>query len=153
MTIDELRQALREVLDTDRLGTPVAVRLSAQVADTQTTPLQVICRCMELVSEALTDAPLRLSAVCTSDQCQLSILVQHAGGQTTSATAGTGQSADSLQLLVVGSRGVARLEGGEWFVAEDGVSEPAGGLEFWSRGVTDSLAHGGFVPLTVANPG
>lgn len=153
MTIDELRQTLREVLNTGQLGTPVAVRLSAQVADTQTTPLQVMCRCMELCGEALADAPLRLSAACTSDQRQLSMLVQHAGGQTTSATAGIGQSADSLQLLVVGSRGVARLEGGDGFVAEHGVSEPAGALEFWSRGVTESLAHGGFVPLTVANPG
>lgn len=148
MTFDELQQTLSAILESGQLGVPVAVRMSSQVADPHVRLERIIERAMALVQTVLTAAPLRLAATVSGDQRQVSLLVQHAGGQTASMTAGCGQRGNSLQLLVIGSRGLVRLEGGEWF-APDGMENapPSAASQDWERAITESRTQGGFVPL------
>ena len=76
----------------------------------------------------------------------MSILMQHAVGQTTSITAGVCATGALLHLLVIGTRGIIRLEGGEWFLPIPDGDQPATAA-VWERAVTESLCCGGFVSV------
>lgn len=114
MTFDELQQTCLQALATGKIGTPVAMTLHLQVSDSDADPTVYAAALMEFASTVFDERASRLLAHGGAQQRQCRALVNFAGGQTLLVCAGCGSAAESqLQLLLIGNRGIVRLEGAE----------------------------------------
>ena len=128
MTIDDLRRALAETVERGTMGVPVALRVCMQLPALNGTLRDVWSLALEIAGSALPNhRPRRLHAQKTrhgANGRQLSTLVSCDRGETLSITIGCGSAAKpSLDLVLVGNRGVVRLEGGEELIADPNATE------------------------------
>jgi hypothetical protein len=159
VTLDDLARTLGEAVATGRIGTPVALRVHAVLLDENGDPAGVFACLMRRLAEPLFGAPERLAARGDSAGRILDVLVSYAAGWTALLTLGRMPSppgrgmAPRLDLLVVGNRGVLRLEGGECFAGvDDGAAAGIAGLhdrgvDLYGEAVAHSLRAGQPVPL------
>jgi len=149
VTLAELRQALADALGDGRVGVPVAARIHCQLDDPQCDLLAGLASLLALSEGALSpERGARLFARYGDDPRQLSVLVSYASGQTSFVTIGCGAAADpALHLLLVGNRGIVRLEGAEQF--DPAGEPPARGddLKRWRRPVEQSLRDGASIEI------
>ena len=117
MQLADLEQTLLQAVAADRIGTPVAFRLHAQLAEPES-DLAGICAAGLQVAEKLLGArSSRLFAQQNSGGNQWQILVNYSSGATVSLTVGRGISTQNrVNGLVVGNHGIARLEEDSEFV-------------------------------------
>jgi hypothetical protein len=117
MTLDDLDRTLTDALSTGKVGSPVALRLHLQLADSAADLAQATAALMRLAETVFSETPSRVTAR-TRDETprQWNLLCNYPGGQTVQLTLGCGAAASStLHLLLVGNHGVVRLEGAELF--------------------------------------
>lgn len=139
MTLDDLERTLTDALSTEKIGTPVALRLHLQLADPAANLAQATAALMGLAETVFSQAPSRLTAR-TRDETprQWNLLCDYADGQTAQLTLGCGATASStLHLLLVGNHGVVRLEGAELF-DETSLSATDEETNRWQQAVTSS---------------
>ena len=147
MTFDDLQKTLATTIATEKIGTPVALRLLVHIADLSVVPAALLAIVALWGESIFTASPAKLTARCTADGRQHNVLLNYAGGQTLLLNIFRGSTSDCLQLLLVGNHGVVRLEGGELF-------DPAGmqavdESQQWENPLARSLAEKNAVNLKV----
>ncbi len=124
MNCAELKQALSDAMNTGKLGTPVAVRVHVQLASpTFAAPscglTGVIDGVLQMLSPVFCEPLSSLRVRRHNEVEQWTVLLQSSTGKTVCITVGCGcRASDSLELLVVGNHGIARLHGGGGDVLE-----------------------------------
>jgi hypothetical protein len=138
MTIDELRNALRQALETGKIGVPVSLRLHCQLADREVDLVSALAAVLPLAEDCFSTAPVSLAATQDAGQRQLNVMLQYAAGSTVFVTVGRGSAVrNRLHLLVVGNHGVVRLEGADAFDA--GNVGTTADSQRWRAPVAESL--------------
>ena len=116
MTLDELNAAVSDVLAGGKIGTPVSMRVHVQCAGTESRPVEALAGFMPTARRVFNAKPQRMMVRKHASAEQLNVLFEYEGGQTCFVTCGSGcASASRMQLLLFGSAGLVRLEGGEHF--------------------------------------
>jgi len=149
VTLAELRQTLDDALGGGSVGVPVAARIHCQLDDPQCDLLAGLASLLALAEGALSpERAARLFARHSDDPRQLSVLVSYSSGQTSFVTIGCGAAAEpALHLLLVGNRGVVRLEGAEQFDPAGGPPTRGDDLKRWRRPVERSLRDGASIEV------
>jgi hypothetical protein len=145
MTFDDLRDTLATALATEKIGTPVALRLHVNLAELSFEPAALLATVASWAESIFRASPAKLTARCTGDDRQYNVLLNYAAGQTLLLNIVRGSTTDSLQLLLVGNHGVVRLEGGELF--DPTGMQPADEIQHWKRPLARSLAGKATVTL------
>ena len=145
MTFDDLQNTLATAIATDKIGTPVALRLHVNLADLSVEPAALLAAVASWAESIFSASPAKLTARCTGDDRQHNLLLNYAGGQTLLLNIVSGSTNDSLQLLLIGNHGVVRLEGGELF--DPTAMLPADDVDDWKRPLARSLAEKATVNL------
>ena len=149
MNCTELKRALADAMNTGKLGTPVVARVHVQLASptfaATTCGLPgVIDGVLQMLSPAFCEpfSSLRVRRHMDVEQCTL--LLQTPTGKTVCITVGCGsRSSDSLELLVVGNHGTAKLHGEEPF-----DWQPENEPEFdWSSAIDEAVTTGREISL------
>ena len=113
-------QTLRSALETDRIGSPVAVRVVVHLAADHGLIERIASRALEEAAGWLKGEPKRLTARGGVEAGQITALVRFAGGQTALVSAGSsGMGAPLMEIVVIGNRGVLSWEGGHAFPFSD----------------------------------
>lgn len=116
MTSEELQKSLLSEATGGRIGVPLSLRASIQLADADTDLVLVATDLLQFAGELLSGHPSRLMAKSDAQTRQINALVEFDKGQTATITVGRGSVAhDEAQAILVGNHGIARLEGGELF--------------------------------------
>ena len=116
MTLDDLRQTLNQAIETQKIGTPVSLRLHLQLADPQADLISTLAAIMHLADPFVATKPATLVARQEANGRQLTVLLENSQGRTIFLTVGRGSiGTASLYLTLVGNHGVVRLEGAELF--------------------------------------
>jgi hypothetical protein len=155
VTLEQLRRALSNSLTDESVGIPVALRICLPISDPQTNLLQCWNAALDLADAAFENLrPARLYAQRESNGRQLSVLVTCRGGQTLSVTTGRGlMDKPSLDLVLVGNRGIVRLEGGECLdqecLLQNRSSHGSGHYNPWHLAIERSLREQNAVDVDV----
>ena len=135
MTFTELSSAIETSLQTGNIGTPVALRMQVRLSNESAAPA--------LLDESLAVARNVFGADPSSVTANgnppghFSSLFTYDTGQTTFITLDAESSYEpALHLLLIGNRGVIRLEGAECFAPDVSTASSA-----WLSLVTTSVAH------------
>jgi len=137
--LDELAAAVGDCLSRGKIGTPVSLRMHLQLADSAVKSDAMLAPLMEIAKRVFQSPPKQLMARKTDSADQLSVLFEYTGGQTCLVTCGSGCATQaSLSLLLFGTRGMARLEGGELF--ESRGFQADSGKDSWQNCVELSVA-------------
>lgn len=139
MTFEDLQKTLATAIATEKIGTPVALRLHVHLADLSILPVALLATVALWGESIFSASPAKLTARCTEDDRQYNVLLQYAGGQTLLFNVVSGSTNDSLQLLLIGNHGVVRLEGGELF--DPAGMQPANDVDDWKKPLARSLAE------------
>lgn len=116
MEFPELQRAAADAIDSGGLGTPVAVRLVAQLRCDPVRLTAAAGHLLDWAARLLAAQPVRLHVRAGAHGSQLHVLACLAGGPTASLVCGVHPTGGSeLHLLILGNRGLVRLEGGEEF--------------------------------------
>ena len=149
MTLDELNSTLSAALASGKVGTPVSLRLHLQVTESRNDSVAHLALLMPLLQTTFGSPPSRLLARRNAVADQLTVLFNFAAGQSAMVTCGCGSARHtSLQLLLVGNRGVIRLEGGELFESAD-VPEKSD-AQFWRTLIERSITAGEPVSMSAS---
>ncbi len=139
MTLSELERSLAGVLKSGQLGIPVALRIHASLpgcGNDLTDALGLFGPLIRLVSE---EASGQLQAMQHSSGRQLSVLWTAANGRTVFLSlVSVPQAKQSLQALVVGNHGIAKLTGEAAWNEPDSPSKSA----LWQAEIHESLNRG-----------
>ncbi len=147
MTFNDLRRTLSEALSTGKIGTPVAIRMHVQLADSNVDPLMLLATAMQTVEQVFSARPARLMARENADGRQFNVLLNYAGGETVMLTVGRGSAKTaSLNLLLIGNHGVIRLEGAELFEAT--AADFTADVDPWKSPIEQSLERNEAVALS-----
>jgi hypothetical protein len=114
MRLDDLSRALRAELDSQRVGTPVSMRVHLAWPDADADLEAALETMLALARSVFGSEASRVSRSTRADRRQITALCAFERGQSAlfSLARGCG-SRPVFELLVVGNRGVIRLEGGE----------------------------------------
>jgi hypothetical protein len=114
MEAEPLFRAVAQAAASGKIGTPVALRLYAQLQDSEADLVEICGRLLELALPLFAMPAGRLLALRSDAGPQWNLLLTLTSGATLSITIGcVPKNPPSLQLLCVGNQGVMRLEGGE----------------------------------------
>ena len=113
MTFDAVRRALTDALESGKAGTPVALRVSVSLADERVDLAATVESVRRLAAGVFGSEAERLRARRDGSGRQLTVLATHAGGQTSFVSVSRVPGGDALDVVLVGNRGIVRLEGGE----------------------------------------
>lgn len=111
MTLDDLKQCLRQTVSGGQVGTPVALRLNLQLSEGTTDILARMAAVVVAANEIFAGVPKRLM-VQGGIGCQMTVLASYETGETLFVTVGAGVARQSsVRLLLIGNHGVANLDG------------------------------------------
>jgi hypothetical protein len=144
LNLPDLRRTLHQALGSGRVGIPVALRLHLRLEKTGAANADLVSAAAVLMSwgEQVFGSPPRDVAVSQSRDESLTILATCAGGQMIHVTVAAAERAE-LHLLLVGNRGIVRLEGGELFEAASVEVEVSHAQEQWAERIRRSRDAGG----------
>ena len=144
MTLSDLERAVREVLATGHIGTPVALRIHAAIPDFAGDPanaLGIFEPLLRLISEKSNGKVLARKHPSGG---HLSVLWTDARGRTFFITLTTTPTCrQSLQVLLIGNHGITRLTGAEAW--EEDI--PPAQTPLWSQEIAQSLKQGTSIPV------
>ena len=110
MSLAGLQQALQNVIDTGKLGTPVSIRVHLQLPEAGDAK-GVLAAILEMLSPCLSERPVEQHARRHARHEQTTFLLQTPTGKTVFVTIGFGSAQrPSLRLLVIGNHGIAELQ-------------------------------------------
>ena len=119
MTIDDVRESLAAALKGGQLGTPCSLRARLQMAQPAADLLRSQEALATLAAPWLPAGVMTLYARRAAADQELSVLAVHERGPTVFLTAGRGAARGStLDVLLVGNHGIARLEGADCLDAD-----------------------------------
>ena len=145
MTLDDLNRTLSKAIATQKIGTPVSLRLHLHLPDPQVELIGALSSLMQIAEPVFATKPSRLMARQDITGRQLNVLIETKAGETIFLTIGRGSAdSDNLNLLLIGNRGIVRLEGPELFEFS-AVDAPH--VHDWSRPVEESLSKNQAVAL------
>ena len=111
MTFDDLSRTLHQAMRTEKIGTPVSVRLHLQLCDPQADLTASTVALLILIEPYFDLSSPQLLARRGPADSQLTVLLETAQGRTVFITVGRGSAQQpSLHLLLIGNHGVIRLE-------------------------------------------
>jgi hypothetical protein len=114
MRFDDLKRALSAELATESVGVPVSIRVHLSWPDPQCDLAAILESLIAMASTTFGCAVDRTTANENGDGRQLTALCRFEKGQTAVITLTRGCGPEkTLLFLVVGNRGMIRLEGGE----------------------------------------
>ncbi len=148
-TIDDLSSTLTAAIATEKIGTPVALRVHAIVASDSFDPAAALDAVIGLAGTAFPTKPQRLTARSAGADRQWNVLLNYVGGQTLSFSIASNpdrSAGNCLHLLLIGNHGIIRLEGAELLDERSGGSPE--NVVYWRRQMTDSHAKNSVVHLS-----
>jgi hypothetical protein len=114
MTFDDLQRALQAEVATGSIGVPVSIRLNVAIPQTAAGREDTLARFQALPDRLFASQPERQSLLEQKDHRQIVAMGRYPGGQTSLIVVSHGCGPEqSCDLLIVGNRGIIRLEGGE----------------------------------------
>jgi len=117
MTFADLTRTLNDVLHGGEIGTPVSLRLFLHLPEPKADFGSAVAVLMRLAGTVFPCEDADLAARLDSDKRQLNVLLRLSDGRTVSLTVVRGGvTTTPLHLLLIGNRGIARLEGGDTVV-------------------------------------
>ncbi len=129
MTLAEIRRTLRDAIQANQLGQPVAIRWHLRLpAETQLEPLAADC--LRDV-EQLFESPIRNLGVSPLSQQVLTVLATCQNGQTAMVSVSATDANLAAHVLLIGTLGTVRLEGSELFELPTVI--PDASLKDWSN--------------------
>jgi len=141
MTFDDLSERIAPAVVSGKIGTPVSLRMHVQLAESRADLVQALANAMHVAESVFAVEPVTLVARRNSNESQLNVLVSYTHGQVVMLTVGRGSAdSSSLHLLLIGNRGVVRLEGSELF-DDAGMQSPPDAAH-WQLLVDRSLTEG-----------
>lgn len=104
--MQSLYQTVKEILDTGRVGAPVFVRCSAQIASEDEYAEDVLVRILTMTCSWMQAPPLRVYAQVGSSPRQFTVTIQYAGGQTSIVSVSSSPGiANRVDLMLLGNKG------------------------------------------------
>lgn len=104
--MEELKETLQSVIDQDRIGSPVFIRVVLNIAEDVDT---LIHPASELVafSNALIPSDIHnVYAQCSNDETQVTVMLHFVGGQMALLSTNRVDSQTDIDLMLVGNKGV-----------------------------------------------
>lgn len=148
MQLAVLEQTLLEAVAADRIGTPVAFRMHAQLAEPQADLAGLCTAGLQIAGKLLQSPPSRLYAQQNAGGNQWQILVNYASGATVSFNVGRGAVRENrVNCLVVGNHGIARLEDDAEFLPP---GKPLPQQNLWSERIAESVRRRGPVEIATS---
>ena len=146
MMLNDLETAVRQSLETGRLGTPVSLRMHWQLPQPETDLAAWLALLARKFVSLLGDPPARLMAQRCAEGRQWHLLLTGTRGRTASLALGCGASkTPQAQLLVIGNHGLLRLTGSEPLEREPTALLPE--TEAWRAAVDESCRQQATVEL------
>ena len=136
-------ETVKEIVDSGRVGIPVFMRCTAQVAP-ETEPLEdVLVRMLAMSCSWLGASPLRVYARNDRNWTQVSAAVEYAGGQTSIVSVNTAPGvAPRLDFMLLGNKGALYHDAESLHPEFDIASEPTPIPEWLVDAVEQSLCTG-----------
>ncbi len=147
MKVADLARALREALDSEQLGTPVALRIHAGLPLPSAQPAAMAGMFLPLIRLLANETGGQISARQNAGGGHASVLWTAANGRSVLLTLiSTPTVQQHLQVLAVGNHGITRLTGGEMW--EEKLNP--GQTPIWKAEIAESLKTGTSVPVGIS---
>ncbi len=143
ISFHELERALAETVATQKLGTIVSLRVHLQQSSDDAEVHRSLAALLSMVQPTLDMSAGKLCAQCDETGRQLSVLVENTAGRTLFATiCQAGIDRPTINLILVGNHGIARLETSDF---RDVATEDHTVANRWKDAVERSLEACRFV--------
>ena len=118
-----LYQTIKEILDAGRVGVPVFVRCTVQLASGSERAGNILARILTMASSWLEASPLEVYAQNSNGSGQITVTIKYTGGQT-SIVSVNAAAATRINLMLLGNKGALYHDGEALAPGFDITAEP-----------------------------
>jgi len=138
-----LYETIKEILSTGRVGIPVFMRCTVQIAPETEHLEDILIRMLAAACSWLTASPLSVYAQSDRDWTQITATTKYAGGQTSIVSVNTGSdAAPRLDFMLLGNKGALYHDSETLHPEFDIAIEPTSIPECLADAVAKSLRNG-----------